>query len=132
MEPALPAIRMACCHPERMTAPIRAGYLAPYGSWEERVAVLRFVQDIPTRRGHPTWPLIEQMEQSLRTFADRPKLIFWGMRDFCFNQVFLDKWLRLCPEATVHRFDDAGHYVLEDAHERIIPQIRTFLNPAGT
>jgi haloalkane dehalogenase len=27
----------------------------------------------------------------------------------------------------VHTFDDAGHYVLEDAHEEILPLIRDFL-----
>jgi haloalkane dehalogenase len=31
------------------------------------------------------------------------------------------------PRAVVHRFADAGHYVLEDAHARIIPLLESFL-----
>ena len=37
------------------------------------------------------------------------------------------------PQAEVHRIEDAGHYVIEDAHEKIIPWVRDFLqrNPVG-
>ena len=31
------------------------------------------------------------------------------------------------PQADVHRFDDCGHYILEDALEDIIPLVRDFL-----
>ncbi len=31
------------------------------------------------------------------------------------------------PAAEVHRFPDAGHYVLEDAGEEILPLVRDFL-----
>ena len=42
-------------------------------------------------------------------------LICWGERDFVFDHHFLAEWRRRFPEAEVHRFPDAGHYVLEDA-----------------
>jgi len=37
------------------------------------------------------------------------------------------------PEADVHRLTDAGHYVVEDAHERIVPLAQEFLraNPVA-
>jgi haloalkane dehalogenase len=31
------------------------------------------------------------------------------------------------PNAEVHRLADAGHYVIEDAHERIVPLVADFL-----
>jgi len=31
------------------------------------------------------------------------------------------------PSAEVHRISEAGHYVVEDAHERILPLMRQFL-----
>ena len=31
------------------------------------------------------------------------------------------------PQAEAHRLVDAGHYVVEDAHERIVPLIEAFL-----
>ena len=48
------------------------------------------------------------------------------MRDFVFDADFLAEWERRFPDAEVHRFADAGHYVLEDAEETV-PLIRGFL-----
>ena len=36
------------------------------------------------------------------------------------------------PNAEVHRFEDAGHYILEDAAEDVIPLISTFLTDHPT
>jgi haloalkane dehalogenase len=127
---ALAATRIACKSPERMTSEVKRGYLLPYDSYRNRVAVLRFVQDIPTRPSHPSYALLESIESSLLQFRDRPMIIFWGEQDFCFNQVFLDAWIERFPQAAVHRFADAGHYVVEDAHERILPLLHEFLHAA--
>ena len=50
------------------------------------------------------------------------------MQDWCFTPEFLDRFLEFFPEAEVHRLDDAGHYVVEDAHERIVPAVEEFLS----
>jgi haloalkane dehalogenase len=55
-------------------------------------------------------------------------LICWGDRDFVFDQHFLAEWTKRFPEAAVHRFADAGHYVLEDAGEEIVPLIEKWLD----
>jgi len=49
------------------------------------------------------------------------------MRDFVFDHHFLERWQQLLPHAQTHKFDDAGHYLLEDAHEQAIPLIKDFL-----
>jgi cis-3-alkyl-4-acyloxetan-2-one decarboxylase len=54
-------------------------------------------------------------------------MIAWGAKDFVFNDHFLKRWQRIFPDAEVHRIPDAGHYVLEDAHELIIPLMQEFL-----
>jgi len=54
-------------------------------------------------------------------------LIVWGGRDFCFDDTFLARWRELFPAANCVRLDDAGHYVLEDAAEEVIPLIRDHL-----
>jgi haloalkane dehalogenase len=54
--------------------------------------------------------------------------IFWGGKDWCFNDFFLAEWMQRFPRANVHRIDDAGHYVLEDAHDYIVPQVLRFLS----
>ncbi len=115
------------CVATPMTAEVRAAYLAPWRSFDRRRAALRFVQDIPLRPGDRAWPLLEEAEAALPRFAATPMLLCWGMRDFIFDGAFLAEWERRFPAAEVHRFEDAGHLVLEDAGERILPLVRRFL-----
>jgi cis-3-alkyl-4-acyloxetan-2-one decarboxylase len=121
------ALRMAMAKHERMTPAVRAGLLAPYHSWRTRVGVYRFVQDIPMNARHPSYAALLQIENGLAQFRDRPICLIWGMQDWCFPPEFLDRFIEFFPEAEVHRFEDAGHYVIEDAHERIVPIVETFL-----
>lgn len=115
---------------EKPMAPdVRAGFLLPYQNYHDRVANLRFVQDIPMRPSHPTWPLVEQIGQQIGMFAETPMQILWGGKDWCFDDTFLREWMQRFPHAAVTRFDDAGHYVLEDAHEEIVPRVARFLTP---
>jgi haloalkane dehalogenase len=106
---------------------VRAAYLAPYDSWAHRIAVHRFVQDIPLREGDRSFPVVKEVSDRLEQFRDRPVLICWGGRDFVFDGHFLAEWRKRLPHAEVHTFPDAGHYVLEDAHEEIAPLVRDFL-----
>jgi len=117
---------MACAKQERMTPAVKAGYLAPYDSYAHRIALLRFVQDIPMSPAHPTYRLVEDIGMGLSAFQDRPMLIIWGERDWCFTTGFLAEWQKRFPQAEVRRVPDAGHYVVEDAHEQIIPWVREF------
>jgi len=55
-------------------------------------------------------------------------LIAWGEKDRVFDELFLNGWRGRFPNAQVHTFSDAGHYVLEDAHERILPLTVKFLD----
>ncbi len=122
------ALRMAVNKRERMTPAVRAGLLAPYDSWENRVAIYRFVADIPASQRHPTWQTLSDIESGLPTLADRPIMAIWGMRDWCFTPACLDRFLDVFPDAEVHRLQDAGHYVIEDAHEEIVPLVERFLS----
>jgi haloalkane dehalogenase len=105
---------------------VRAGYLLPYRSWADRIAHLRFVQDIPLHPGHPTWPVVDAIDRELTVLRKKPMLILWGGKDWCFTDHFLNGWLRRFPAAQAVRFDDAGHYVLEDAYEEIVPRVVRF------
>lgn len=121
------ALRMAVARPERLTLAVRRGYLAPYGSWRDRVAVLRFVQDIPLSPTHPSYGTLLSIEESLPRFRDRPMLLVWGEQDWCFTTEFLDEFQRRFPAAETLRLPDAGHYVFEDAPEPILARIQDFL-----
>lgn len=121
------ALSMATEKPERMTPAVRAGLLAPYDSWANRIAIYRFVADIPFTEQHPTWQVLADIETHLAQLASCPVQMLWGMRDWCFTPECLERLLRSFPNAEVHRFADAGHYVVEDAHERIVPLVEDFL-----
>lgn len=121
------ALSMAVCHHDRMTPAVRAGFLAPYDSWANRIATLRFVQDIPLAPSHPSYEALVRVEESLPQFRKLPMLFVWGERDWCFTTKFLDEFTERFPQAEVFRIPDAGHYVFEDAHERIVPRLREFL-----
>lgn len=117
----------------RMPRAVRRAYLAPYGSWADRIATLRFVQDIPLAPGDRAWPPVEEAGRRLPGFADRPAFIGWGLRDFVFDRHCLQGFTEALPHAQVHAFEDAAHYVLEDKHQVLVPAIRRFLdaNPAA-
>jgi len=123
------ACSMAVARGKRLPGQVRQGFLHPYDSWANRIATQRFVQDIPLRPRHPSWDDVAQIQKRLHDLRNRPMLICWGDQDFCFNSHFLAMWQQYFPEADVHRFADAGHYVLEDAGERILPMVKTFLTP---
>jgi len=119
------AAHMAVCKP--LSHEIRAGYLTPYDSWGNRIATLRFVQDIPLDPSDRSYATVLHVEQNLHRFRDLPMLICWGERDFVFDADFLSRWQLHFPHAEVHSFPDAGHYVLEDAGHAVNSVIRDFM-----
>jgi haloalkane dehalogenase len=54
-------------------------------------------------------------------------LICWGESDFVFDTEYLDEWKRRFPKAEVYCYPEAGHYVLEDVPNKIVPLIHDFL-----
>src|SRR5262249_22426979 len=122
------ALKSALERPERITPQVRAGYLAPYGSWHDRVAIDRFVRDIPRSPRHPSYSTLLNVEQNLPSLADRPWLLIWGMRDWCFDKWYLNRFLDFNPQAEVCRLPDAGHLLMEDAPDQVIRTIEQFLS----
>lgn len=110
-----------------MEPEVARGFLLPYDSWQNRIAQLAFVRDIPMRPSHPTWAVVDGIDRELVRLRDKPMQILWGGRDWCFSDHFLAGWLQRFPNAQVARFDDAGHYVLEDAHAEVVPRVVGFL-----
>lgn len=121
------ALSMATARPGGLPPAVCEGLLAPYDTWSHRRAIYRFVCDIPFTMRHPTWRTLEQLEAKLPTLADRPVQLIWGMRDWCFRPECLERLQGIFPDAEVHRLADAGHYVIEDAQEQIVPLVERFL-----
>jgi pimeloyl-ACP methyl ester carboxylesterase len=117
----------ACCTRHPLSKELRDAYTAPYDSWANRIATLRFVQDIPLKSGDISYAIVENVERNVKQFAKMPMLICWGLKDFVFDRHFLKLWEDHFPHAEVHRFEDCGHYILEDAKDEVIPLIRDFV-----
>lgn len=111
----------------KMSSDVRKAYIAPYNSWKNRIGILRFVQDIPLKKNDPAFDLVSDVQNNLHLFSNTPVLIAWGMKDKVFDELFLNKWVDYLPHAKVHRFEDCGHYVLEDAQEEIGKLVVDFL-----
>lgn len=103
---------------------VRKGYVAPYNSWGNRLATLRFVQDIPLSPKDPSYPILKGIDENLPRLKGKPMLVIWGEKDFIFDLDILGIWRERFPEATFLTFPRAGHYVIEDASSEIIETIQ--------
>jgi pimeloyl-ACP methyl ester carboxylesterase len=120
--------RVGVVHRERLTADVRHAYLAPHPSWSSRTSVLVFPREIPASGTGPVAELTARLERGLEQhFRTKPARIVWAMRDPAFTPAFLQLWRKTFPDAPVTQIDDAGHFLQEDAHERIVPELLAFL-----
>jgi acyl-CoA synthetase (AMP-forming)/AMP-acid ligase II/pimeloyl-ACP methyl ester carboxylesterase len=111
-----------------MAKNVARGMLYPYSTWNDRLAIHRFIQDIPVRPGNKGFDMGLFMESRLKLLSHVPMLLCWGLADFVFCGKMLDEFVRHFPDAEVRRFEDGGHYILEDAAEEVIPAIERFVD----
>ncbi len=121
------ALHLAVAQPDQLPRTVRAGLLAPYDSWNHRVAIDRFVKDIPASPHHPTWQTLDDLRRGLGRLANHPVQLVWGMQDWCFQPWCLERFLEIFPHAEAHRLPQASHYVVEDEPDQVIGQIALFL-----
>jgi len=124
---ALGTLWMASANRKNLTPEVRSALLAPYHSWHRRLAIYRFVQDIPLSPKHPSYETLKTIEESLPRFREYPVCLIWGMLDWCFSPEYLKRFLQFFPEAAVHRLNNAHHLLLEDAPEEVLAALESFL-----
>lgn len=111
----------------KMTKVVKKGYLLPYSGWKSRIATHHFVKDIPVSKRQETYKRVEAIEKRLPELQDKDVQIFWGGKDFCFNDSFYNRWQEELGNAKAHYYPRAGHYVLEDAGRDILNKLRLWL-----
>lgn len=107
---------------------VQRGLLAPTRAPAGRTATLQFVLDIPLTARDPSFPIVRRVDEGLQALADTPMLICWGAKDFVFDVDYFQEWRRRFPNAEAHLFARAGHYLLEDAPDAIVPLVLDFLH----
>src|SRR5262249_1157668 len=82
------------CVSKPMTTDVKQQYLNPYDSWAARLAVHRFIQDIPLKASHPSYAALVEVERGLDKLRAIPRLVCWAGRDFVFHAAFRAEWQR--------------------------------------
>lgn len=119
------AVKMAV--EQRLSNAAATGFVAPYNSWSNRLAVKEFVHDIPLNPAHRSYATLVEVEEGLAQFVDSPMLLPWGMKDWCFSPEFFKEFCHRFPNAQQHPIANAGHYVFEDATDELVSESNKFL-----
>lgn len=106
----------------RLSRGIVRGFQAPYQGADRRQAVADFVADIPLEDDHPSATDLKDIAAGVSSL-DVPVLLSWGADDPVFSDIYLRDLLERIPGADVHRYERAGHLVMEDAPESITDTI---------
>ena len=116
-------------HRERLTPTVKRAYRDVHQGWSERTSILVFPREIPVTGEGPVVAMTTEIEERLKEhFRAKPVRIMWAMKDIAFLPIYLDTlWLDTFPDAEVTRLEDAGHYLQEDAHEQIVPELVRFV-----
>jgi pimeloyl-ACP methyl ester carboxylesterase len=117
-------------HRDRLTPTVKRAYREVHSGWSERTPILVFPREIPVTGEGPVAQMNAEIEARLKEhFRSKPVHVTWAMKDPAFVPEFLDNlWLDTFPDAEVTKLDDAGHYLQEDAHERIAPELAVFVS----
>ena len=67
---------------KRLSNDVKAGLLAPYNCWNNRLATLKFVEDIPLRAADPSYALAKHVDDNL--LDDAGKIIVEKLDGFAF------------------------------------------------
>ncbi len=93
---------------------VHQAYLMPYARSATRAGIGHFVDDIPFTPGHASYTPLDDIAGSLEFLAKTPALLLWGAKDPVFSSAFLADLHARLPHASVHRYAEAGHLVMED------------------
>ena len=62
-----------------------------------------------------------------KKFIDKPTLILWGLKDIAFRKKELEYWKAELTNFEEHIFEDCGHFLAEEAPEKILPVLKAFM-----
>jgi len=71
---------------------VKKGLTAPYNSWKNRIATLKFVQDIPITDKDRSFGIVDRVDKNLHRLDPDKLLFLWGTQDFVFDIHFLNEF----------------------------------------
>lgn len=115
-------LRAAFADKRRLTPEIHAAYLEPFAAPESRTAPWVLARELAASGA---W--YEDLWARRERLAEMPALLLWGMKDPAFGPDALERWTDALPDTRVVRFEDAGHFVQEEAPDRVEREVSDFL-----
>lgn len=106
----------------QLTPAIHDHYRAPFADPADRRGASIFAREL---LGSTDW--LSALWERRRLIADKPAIICWGMQGPLFGRSALGRWQALFPTARTAEFDDAGHFVQEEAGVEMVPEIERFM-----
>jgi len=103
----------------RLPEEVMAAYRGPFPTPESREPMYVFPREILRSR-----PFLAEVERGLPGLRDRPALLVWPTKDVAFGERERARWEATFPDHRTVLIEGAGHYVQEDAPDRIVAAIR--------
>jgi haloalkane dehalogenase len=101
---------------------VHAAYLAPWRHRRDRAPAVIAPRQLVAASG-----FLREVERGLLGLADRPALLVWGARDFAFRSRERERFERLFPNHRTVLFEQASHFLQEDAGEEIAAEMRRWM-----
>lgn len=115
----------------RLPPNIAAAYQYPFPDKDSRIALLRFVEQIPCAPEDDSAMSMFEIESGLWLLNDRPACIIWAMKDWLYKSHDLKKWISYFPNAELYKIDRGSRFLAEEAPEEFSAIIRNFLVKNG-
>ncbi|MBK8343705.1 MAG: alpha/beta fold hydrolase [Bacteroidetes bacterium] len=106
----------------RLTPEVHQQYLKPFGNAGERNGTVAFAKSLLRDQDY-----YESIGKMLPVLKNKPVLIIWGMKDAFITEKHLLWMQEQFPTAEVVKYEDAGHFVLEEKSVVAGPVIEAFL-----
>lgn len=108
---------------------VRDGYLFPYGSFFDRVAINEAAYNVPWFADHATNDVYLELEKKLFILFSKKIKFFWADHDLIWTPPLLKLWAKIYPNAILKRYELAGNYIFENNTEAI-KDVRNFIMSA--
>lgn len=106
----------------RLTKEIHQQFLKPFSKSSERKGTVAFAKSLLKDQ---EW--FQSIWNKLDNISSKPTLLIWGMKDQFITEKYLLGFEEKFMNAEVIRYEDAGHFVLEEKSMVAAPEIEKFL-----
>lgn len=106
----------------RLTPEIHQHFMRPFSKASERNGTVAFAKSLLRDQDY-----YASIGKQLGVLKNKPVLIIWGMKDAFITEKHLNWMQTQFPDAEVVRYEDAGHFVLEEKSVVAGPVIEAFL-----